>query len=100
MRISEEVELRVKDREKKTTLKTRVRESVEERTIVRDLTGKRRPLQIKWEGGKIVHLHCLPCDNPWGRNQALGELNTKFDVKENIVKCKKCGSKWRMGGGV
>lgn len=96
--ISGVVKIRLINKERKTLLKTKVREDIEERTIKRDIKRKLRPLQIKWKRSKIVHLHCLPCGNSWGRNQGLEELNTKFDVKENIVKCKRCGGEWRTGG--
>lgn len=99
-KISQSLEVRVRDKKGRTLLKTGVRGDVEDRAVKRDVTvGKKRELQMKREKGEIVHLHCEPCNNSWGRNQGLTDLNEKFEVNENTVKCKKCKRVWRMGGG-
>lgn len=85
-----------KRRAEKTLLKTTVQENVEERTVKRDITGKKSALQIKWVSGKKVHLHCKTCGNSWGRRSGLSP-NTKFVLRENTVKCKRCGREWRTG---
>lgn len=102
--ISDELYNRVKNKDKKTKLKTTVRDDVEERTVKRNVLGEKKALQIKWDKitGGIVHLHCKTCGNSWGRISGLNP-NTKFEIQkispDMIIACRRCGSRWRSGGG-
>jgi len=90
---------RLKDMKKRTILKTTLCETKDERTIKRTLKGEKRALQIKWEDNKIVHLHCKSCDNSWEKTtDGQKELNNKFEIKDDIVKCVFCRREWAMGG--
>lgn len=58
-------------------------------------------LQIVWEEGKLVHLHCKKCNNEWKLEdkRPLKELFsvTRSDNNILVIKCKKCGQVYLSG---
>ena len=94
-----DVFVRTVDKDENTKLETMKRESVEERTVNRDVLGQRRALQIKVvrTTDEYVYLHCKHCGNSWGESSNLPP-DAKFELQGaclSLITCRSCGSEWR-----
>jgi uncharacterized protein YbaR (Trm112 family) len=95
--IMDTLRLKVKDHSGKEVLKSKIRGCVEERF-------SRRPskaVQIVWECGRIVHIHCKAedCGNEWKAGTGV-PLEDRFDIifdehgGVRAITCKKCGRQY------
>jgi len=113
--ISTQLDIRVKNpkiingkSELVTTVKTRVKGTVQETTLKRTVDGQKADLQLKFinhPDGTVdyVHIHCQTDyeSSPWGKatGRPLEELYEFFQEKDSqVIRCKKCGREWPLGG--
>jgi len=101
--IDSALEVIVRDAKGRKILETKIRRSKGGRRA--EVRFTRKPhggaLQIVWEKGKLVHLHCKKCNNEW-KLKDKKPLRELFSVTRNdnnilIVKCKKCGQEYLSG---
>ncbi len=89
--------LKVKDPSDKVELESKVRGCVEERF-------SRKPskaVQIVWECGRVVHVHCKAgdCGNEWKAGTGA-PLEDRFDIvfdehgRMRAITCRKCGRQY------
>jgi hypothetical protein len=97
--IHESLRLRVKDSKDKKVLESKV----EGKTQKRISRKPSKAIQIVWEEGEIVHIHCKSADclNEWKIEQGI-PIKVKFDItpteQGNLkVTCKKCGRQYLAG---
>jgi hypothetical protein len=97
--VSESLGIKVKDSKSKEILESKVEGKTEKRI-------SRKPskaIQIVWEEGRIVHVHCKSADclNEWKIEWGI-PIKEKFDITPaekgvQKVTCKKCGREYLSG---
>ncbi len=94
MKITSSLRAKLRDKNGKEILETRIEGNIEKRFSRR--TSK--AIQIVWKEGKIVHLHCKDkdCGNEWKLKDSL-DYKGKFEVEGIKIKCLKCGRVYESG---
>ncbi len=92
--ISPSLRARLRGKNGKELLDTKIKGSVEKRFSMR--AGK--AIQIVYKDGKIVHLHCKDtnCGNEWKIKEGT-DWTSKFEIKGTDIKCLKCGRVHKSG---
>lgn len=97
--VSNGLRIKARDTRRKVVVKSKIEGGVEKR-----FTRKpSKALQIVFEEGEIVHLHCKSkdCGNEWKINEKV-PLDSRFlltETQDGILEiiCKKCGKKYYSG---
>jgi len=85
---------KLRDKNGKELLETKVMGQIEKRFSKRT----EKAIQIVWDAGKIVHLHCKDsnCGNEWKVKEGT-DWTGKFEVNGIRIKCLKCGRVYESG---
>jgi hypothetical protein len=94
MKITSSLRIKLRDKNGKEILETKIEGNVEKRFSRR--TSK--AIQIVWKESKIVHLHCKDkdCGNEW-KLKDNPDCKGKFEVEGIKIKCLKCGRVYESG---
>jgi len=86
--LTSSLRIKLRDKNGKELLETKKEGQIEKRFSRK--TGK--AIQIVYEAGKIVHLHCKDsnCGNEWKVKEGT-DWTGKFEVAGIRIKCLKCG---------
>ena len=92
--ITSSLRIKLRDKNGKELLETKKEGQIEKRFSRK--TAK--AIQIVYEAGKIVHLHCrdINCGNEWKVIEGT-DWHSKFEVQGNRIKCLKCGRVYESG---